>query len=274
MALRDILVFLDEFEHTTDRLKVAADLAAARGAMLIGLRVEVQPRIPRALRGAVVDQALAAHQAALRAVSDRLEALFRQEAAARGLNSEWWRVADGTMADVVERARYASLIVVSQHDPQDDEEFSADDLIHDLLLGGGRPVLVVPKWPVRGTVGQRAVVAWNNSREASRALADALPLLAGAERVTVMIAPDDRAEAIGARLVACLARHGITATYQILEDHPDKSPGVAILRECNALDANLLVMGGYGRSRLQQKVFGGMTEFMLGVARLPVLMAH
>lgn len=148
------------------------------------------------------------------------------------------------MADVVERARYASLIVVSQHDPQDDEEFSADDLIHDLLLGGGRPVLVVPKWPVRGTVGQRAVVAWNNSREASRALADALPLLAGAAQVTVMIAPADRADAIGERLIACLARHEVTATYQILEDHPDKSPGVAILREYNALEANLLVMGG------------------------------
>ncbi len=274
MALRDILVFLDEFEHTADRLKVAADLAAAHGAILIGLRVEVQPRIPRALHGVIVDQALAAHQTALRAVSDRLEALFRQEATARGLNSEWWRVADGAMADVVERARYASLVVVSQHDPRDDEEFSADDLIHDLLLGGGRPVLVVPKWPVRGTVGQRAVVAWNNSREASRALADALPLLAGAERVTVMIAPDDHAEAIGERLVAYLARHGVAATPKILEDHPDKSPGVAILQECNAIDANLLVMGGYGHSRLHEKVFGGMTEFVLGVARLPVLMAH
>jgi len=112
------------------------------------------------------------------------------------------------------------------------------------------------------------------SREASRALADALPLLAGAEQVTVMIAPDDRAQAIGERLVACLARHGIAATSKILEDHPDKSPGVAILKECNAIEANLLVMGGYGRSRLRQKVLGGMTEFVLGVARLPVLMAH
>lgn len=274
MALRDILVFLDEFEHTTDRLRIAADLAAARGAVLLGLRVEVQPQIPRALRGAIVDQALAAHQAALRATSDRLEAQFRQEVAARGLHGEWWRVADGAMADVVEHARYASLAVVSQHDPQDDEEFSADDLIHDLLLGGGRPVLIVPKWPVRGTVGQRAVITWNGSREASRALADALPLLAGAERVTVMIAPDDRAEAIGERLVAHLARHGVVATPKILEDHPDKSPGVAILKECNTIDANLLVMGGYGRSRLHERVFGGMTEFILGVARLPVLMAH
>lgn len=274
MALRDILVFLDEFEHTADRLKVAADLAATHGSILIGLRVEVQPRIPRALRGAIEERAMAAHQGALRAVSDRLEALFRQEAAARGLHGEWWRVVDGAMADVVERARYASLIVVSQHDPQDDEEFSADDLIHDLLLCGGRPVLVVPKWPVLGTVGQRAVVTWNNSREASRALADALPLLAGAEQVTVMIAPDDHAQAIGERLVAYLARHRIAATSKILEDHPDKSPGVAILKECNAIEANLLVMGGYGRSRLRQKVLGGMTEFVLGVARLPVLMAH
>jgi nucleotide-binding universal stress UspA family protein len=274
MAPSDILVFLDEFEHTADRLQVAADLAATHGSILIGLRVEVQPRIPRALRGAIVDQALTAHQAALRAASDRLEALFRQEVAARGLQGEWWRVADGAMADVVERARYASLAVVSQHDPQDDEEFSADDLIHDLLLGAGRPVLIVPKWPVRGTVGQRAVVAWNSSREASRALADALPLLVKAERVTVMIAPDDHAEAIGERLVAHLARHGVAATPKILEDHPDKSPGVAILQECNAIEANLLVMGGYGRSRLHEKVFGGMTEFVLGVARLPVLMAH
>ncbi len=275
MSLHDILVFLDEFEHTPDRLRIAADLAAAHGATVIGLRVEMHPRIPRQLRNSVVDSAITAHDAAIRSHSDRLEAALSGAAKARGIGHEWWLVDNGGIDDIVDSARYADLVVVHKHDRSDDEEFPADELIHQLLLRAGRPVLITPNWAVRGVVGSRAVIAWNGSREASRALADAMPLLAKAERAVLVIEGGDGVDERLARVSGHLSRHGIgNVTTQVLTSDDPVQTGGDILRAANTIDANLLVMGGYSKSRLREKLFGGVTEFVLYHARLPVLMSH
>lgn len=274
MALRDILVFLDEFEHTHDRLRIAADVAQRHNASLLGLRVEIRPQIPRQLRNSVIDAAVAQHERAIRAVSDRLRDELAAAASARGIRYEWWLVEDGGIADIVERARYAGLIVVNKHDREDDEEFPADALIHELLLRAGRPVLITPNWLVPGIAGTSAVIAWNGSRESSRALADAMPLLEKAERTLLIVAASDTSGDIVARLLAHLARNGVTATPKVLTAEDSIETGGNILRACNEVEANLLVMGGYSRSRLREKLFGGVTEFVLYHARLPVLMSH
>lgn len=274
MALRDILVFLDEFEHTPDRLRLAADLAQAHGATLIGLRVEIKPRIPRQLRNAIVDEAMATHNASIRAVSERLRAALEEAAAGRGIASEWWSVEGGGIADIIERARYANLIVVNKHDRQDDEEFPADELIHEILVRSGRPALVAPNWPVTGVAGTRAVIAWNGSRESSRALADAMPLLEKTERAMLVIGENDETEATIARLSGHLARNGVTVGVKVLKGEDAIQTGGDILLSCNEIEANLLVIGGYGKSRLREKLFGGVTEFVLYHARLPLLMSH
>ncbi len=275
MALHDILVLLDEFAHTADRLRLAADLAAAHGATLVGLRVEMHPRLPRQLRTPVVDAAVVAHDAAIRANSDRLKAELSETAKRCGIDHEWWLVEDGGTDDIVDSARYTDIVVVQQHDRSDDEEFPADELIHQLLVRAGRPVLITPNWPVNGVVGSRAVIAWNGSREASRALADAMPLLAKAERTLLVIEGGDGVDERLARVSGHLSRHGIgNVTTQVLTSDDSIQTGGDILRAGNTIDANLLVMGGYGKSRLSEKLFGGVTEFVLYHARLPVLMSH
>lgn len=274
MNLHDILVFLDDFEHATQRLAIAADLAQAHAATLIGLRIELHPQVPPPLRGFLLNDAVAAHEAAMRSATDRLRVALDEAAATRGVAAEWRLVEQGDASDIVAHARYANLTVVNKHDRRDDEEFPADELIHDLLVRSGRPVLIAPNWPFKGVAGTRAVIAWNGRREASRALADAMPLLAKAERVTLVVAAKDNAEREIEFLRGHLGRNGVRAAPKVLTSEDSIDTGKNILLECNAIDANLLVMGGYSRSRLRERLFGGVTEFVLYHARLPVLMSH
>ncbi len=275
MALHDILVFLDQFPHSSVRLDAAADLAARHGARLIGLRVEVHPHVPGAIRSAIVTDALEAHSEAIRADTIRIEAQFRAAAEARGVACEWWVVRDGGIARVTELARYANLTVTGQAAPDAEEEFSGEDLIHELVLGSGRPVLVVPHAPLAADFGHRIVIAWNGSREASRAVADAMPLLRHAERVAVLLAKTVERPGTADLIHAHLARNGIVADVQALEaGASDHDAGAALLAEADAFDADLLVMGGYGRSRMRELVLGGATRHVLQHLPIPALMSH
>lgn len=275
MALHDILVFLDQFPHSGVRLDAAADLAARHGARLIGLRVEVHPHVPGAIRSAIVTSALEAHSEAIRADTSRIEAQFRAAAEARGVACEWWVVRDGGIARVTELARYANLTVTGQAAPDAEEEFSGDDLIHELVLGSGRPVLVVPHAPLAADFGHRIAIAWNGSREASRAVADAMPLLRHAERVAVLLAKSVERPGMADLIRGHLARNGIFADVQALEaGASDHDAGAALLAEADAFEADLLVMGGYGRSRMRELVLGGATRHVLQHLPIPALMSH
>lgn len=275
MALHDILVFLDQFAHSTVRLDAAADLAARHGARLIGLRVEVHPHVPGAIRSAIVTGALEAHAEATHADTARIEAQFRTAAEGRGVACEWWVVRDGGIAKVTELARYANLTVIGQAAPDADEEFSGDDLIHELVLGSGRPVLVVPHAPVMGEFGRRIAIAWNGNREASRAVADAMPLLRHADRVAVLLAKSETGAGTGDLIRGHLARNGVFAEVVAVEARAaDHDAGVTLLAEADAFSADLLVMGAYGRSRVRELVLGGATRHVLQHLPIPALMSH
>ena len=119
-----------------------------------------------------------------------------------------------------------------------------------------------------------AVVAWNGSREASRAVACALPLLAEVGQVVVFTEADAKAtERSGAELVEYLAWHGIPAVVRSRQA-ADESTGHALLETVRSAGAGLLVMGAYTRSRLRQLVLGGVTREVIAHAHVPVLMAH
>lgn len=275
MALHDVLVFLDQFAHSAVRLDAAADLAARHGARLIGLRVEVHPRVPAAIRSAIVAGALEVHSDAVRADTVRIEEQFRAAAEGRGVAHEWWVVRDGGIAKVTELARYANLTVIGQAAPDAEEEFSGETLIHELVLGSGRPVLVVPHVPLAGDFGRRIAVAWNGSREASRAVADAMPLLRHAERVAVLLAKGEGRTGMADLIRGHLARNGIYAEILAVEaGASDHDAGTAVLAEADAFSADLLVMGAYGRSRVRELVLGGATRHVLQHLPIPALMSH
>jgi nucleotide-binding universal stress UspA family protein len=123
-------------------------------------------------------------------------------------------------------------------------------------------------------IGERVIVAWNASREAARAVADAMPILDGAREVEVFIASDnDIGDLPGADIAAHLARHGIDVTvYETPANNV--SIGDALLNRASETGADMIVMGGYGRSRFREFVLGGVTRHMLQHMTVPVLMSH
>jgi nucleotide-binding universal stress UspA family protein len=168
------------------------------------------------------------------------------------------------------RSRYADLIVVRR--PEKSDQATREDLIDAVLMNSGRPVLVVPpQWKV-GPIGSKVVVAWDGSREASRALSDAQILFAPQADVTVVTVDDDDGT-LGDDIATSLARHGLAVTAR-----NEKSGGVGaadvLMDVVRNVGADLLVMGGYRHSRMQQTLFGGVTRSILGKSGVPVLISH
>lgn len=170
-------------------------------------------------------------------------------------------------------ARYADLVVLGQREPGAPAPIPGGDLAAYLLLACPRPLLVVPYVQCPVTAGRNILVGWNGSVEAVRAITAALPLLRRADTVTVAASgtPDDAGEGT-AGLGAYLARHGIRA--HLLQEPAGVDAGEGLLSLLADLDADLLVMGGYGHARLRELVLGGATRTILHAMTVPVLMTH
>lgn len=139
-----------------------------------------------------------------------------------------------------------------------------------LMLHSGSPILLVPPdWVAHRA--QRAVVAWNQSLESSRALSVTIPWLVQMKKVTVVV--PRKLHDIGYRVVEHLGRHGAKADIRIL-DRRTAAVGKRLLAICKNLDADFLVMGGYSHSRMQERVFGGVTEYVLQNSRIVTVMVH
>lgn len=175
-------------------------------------------------------------------------------------------------ARAVRRARLADLVFLRR--PVADTGAGYEDLINQILDGSGRSVLLAPPRPAAAEC-RRIAIAWNGSAEASRAVAAALGLIAAAEAVDILTAESARTPGSVCReLDAYLACHGIRATRHVIKARRDRPVGEAILDQCADLGVDLLVMGAYTRTRLQERVFGGVTRHVMGHAELPVLMAR
>ncbi len=183
-----------------------------------------------------------------------------------------WRQAVGPADElVVEHGRVADLIVLSGI--QDKAEPDREVMFEAALMGSARPVLVLPESPSR-TLGRVIAIAWNGSPQGVRAVAGALALLKAADAVHVLTAVTPKTDAEQSqRLADYLAWHGVATERHLL--HPvGKEVGAALLEHARGLGADLLVMGGYGRSRMREMIFGGVTLHVTGALEMPVLMAH
>jgi nucleotide-binding universal stress UspA family protein len=170
-------------------------------------------------------------------------------------------------------ARLYDLTIVLQPDTEHDTFDNTMPL--EILFQSGGPALFIP-YTFRGSFEpQRIGIAWNGSRVAARALHDAAAFLSGAEAITIMCLNEGRvpAEASPVALAAHLARRGLTARIeQVTVDHADIQPAILSIAADEGLD--LIVMGGYGHSRLQERVLGGVTRGMLQSMTVPTLMSH
>ena len=174
-------------------------------------------------------------------------------------------------------ARYADVAIMTRPTEGAGVELR-EEIIEGVLFHSGRPALIVPPNWKGATIGKRVVVAWDASREATRALSEAQALLEKADKVTVVTVDAKpkmfgHGDQPGANIAAHLSRRGLPADVRNV-DSMGRSASLAILEEATALDADLVVMGGYAHSRLRELVFGGATRELLRSANVPLLMAH
>ena len=203
---------------------------------------------------------------------------FEHAAGFAGCPAEWREIPEGPDADPALHARYADLAILGQLDPDRAETEMIRPRPEQVALASGRPVLVVPYAGHFDDVGHGVVVAWNATREAARAVSDAMPLLSSAEMVTVLTidpreGPHGHGELPGADIALHLARHGVKA--QIERTVSAGMPvGEVLLSRARRPRRRLLVMGAYGHSRTREVLLGGATRSVLRSMTVPVLMSH
>lgn len=183
----------------------------------------------------------------------------------------------GTVSALAARfARYADITLVAPLAPR--AEQAQTWVMNGALFESGRPVLLLPEGKTRFPKVERVMIAWDASVQASKAVRDAIGLMKLAGKAdAVLIDPmpsfDGHGPEPGADLATYLGRHGIATTVHCLP-REGKDVGDVLRRTASDLGADLIVMGGYGHSRLRQMFFGGTTTFMMNELTIPVLMAH
>ena len=264
---KTILVYVDFHSVQSPRLSVAAGLAKRFGAGLIGVAAAQIPSSPTPLGGKRF-QEFEQHE-----IEEQLDKLKGQFIATAGAARTTWQAHAGSPTrTVADQARDADLIVVSTHEGAD---MTAGD-IGDLVMIAGRPVLV-PAAGLGELPATKVLVAWKNTRESRRAIADAMPFLAAADSVVVTsVGKADDAEA-GQDLdavVAYLGTHGVNAASSLIS--PDRGKHIAdlLIDKAQSEDCDLIVAGAYGHSRFREIAFGGVTRDLLHQGKTSVLLSN
>jgi nucleotide-binding universal stress UspA family protein len=277
MSYKTLLVHIDDSRRSDTRVALSLDLAQRWDAHLIGLYVVCQDLFRPVVQEDVrFEFARLEVQQAER--QQKAHHAFLAAAERAGCGAEW-RAPPGPALEVAMlHARHADLLVLGQRDPQDAAAYVTPNFVGDLVLGAGRPALVLPHAGAVRTLGENVLVAWDGSREAARAVADALPLLKTARHVGIEIVqghghPKGDVPA-GIDVAAWLDGHGVRASFSTTPHHIGVGAGVTLLNRASDLHADLLVMGAYGHTRARERVFGGVTRTMLESMTVPVLMGH
>ena len=278
MQPKNILTNFALRDHVDRLLNVAVPLARRFDARIDGLHV-VPPVQIYADAGLSVSSVVYKTQEELfDAEADAIETAFAGRCESEGLENTWRRLAAGTgpaMQKAVAAGRLADLVLAAQYDP---ENPAAAYFPEDLVMGSGRPVILVPSAGTFGEIGSRILIAWDGGREAARTVFDALVLFKPDAKIDILTAengPRGEVAAITApeALAEALARHGLEAV--VTHSRGGELPvGEDILSRAADFSADLIVMGGYGHTRLRETVFGGATRTILEHMTVPVLMAH
>ena len=276
-SYKTILVHYDAGKTAPVRLETAIEIANTFGSHIACLYARSAQPEPSA--GYEATQII--HEAQKRMRVDMLAEAERSYAECQrrtGFDRMEWRASEIDALSVVAlHARYADLVVIGQQNSEWPTGVHKD-FERSLPVASGRPVLVVPYAYERRPVGRQVLVAWNASREAARAVNDALPLLKRASQVHVVIfdrtaAGAAHGEEPGADVALFLTRHGVKVIVSRY-DAPDADIGSQLLSRAFDLSADLIVMGAWGHSRLREFMLGGVTRTLFESMTVPVLMSH
>ncbi|WP_116402139.1 universal stress protein [Methylovirgula sp. 4M-Z18] len=258
MAYKDIVIYLDPSFDTDHRLKLAIAIAREHGARLVGVDATSQA----AFDGEWRDRATGLQNQFEEAIrTGGIDGIFRSEVNSRNAHPH-------------PDAHCADLIIAPQ------PLFEARDLVakaipQDVVLTAGVPVLILPHEWRYSSVGKKIVIAWNASREATRAVHDALPILRRADKVTVFtFSFKARPERNQERIIDHLRRHGVPATAYGWRSEEDISPIVALFSSLDTIEADLIVAGAYGQSPTLEKWLGGASHDLMESLSVPLLVSH
>jgi len=274
--IKDIIVNLTVGRPRDIAGDYAISVATAFEAHLSAVAFANEPAVDTFLFPEAAASVIGAFRAESKAEADRAKGAFDETARRAGITTDSMVIAataSGAAEKLGELARDYDLSIVAQSQPDGDVAESL--AIEGALFGSGRPVLVVPYIQSSGLKTDRVMVCWDGSRNAARAIGDAMPFLrrAGAVDVVTVEGKERRNELAGARIAAHLARHGLKVELKPIVA-PDVDVASAILSFAADTSADLIVMGGYGHTRLREFVLGGATRGILGAMTVPTLMAH
>lgn len=271
-----IMVHLELDADNAGVLKVAGDLAERFASRVIGIAA-CQPLQVLFNEGLSADEAILRDREEIAREIDAAEAQFRAALDGRAKEVEWRSsITYGPLADfMAEEARAADLIVTAKDIGPSLLDESRRVRLGDLVMRAGRPVLIVPDG-VTALPLRHVFVGWKDTREARRAVADALPLLAISQDVTVLEVVEgherERAQRRVEDVTRWLAKHGIRA--RAITDTPTGLAAGYLHARLLADHCDLLIAGGYGHNRMREWVFGGVTQDVLLDPEFCVLISH
>src|ERR1700732_525201 len=281
MTLKNIGVVVDATPEGEKRIDFAATLAHRCGPHLAGIDVVSPVRKEHRSDYYVVGEkairaSLASRKAADEAATTNVRRRFEAISAKRDLSAEFRVIRrGGPDEDLTLSSLHSDLVVIGQRELQELDGYSSPE---KLLLASGAPILVIPIGWKSESVGSKILVGWNASREARRAVADALPFLVAASSVTLLVVDsEERAgrhgEEPGADIALYLARHG--AQVEVAQVSSRGSPVAdIILSYARDHGVDLIVIGAYSHARSVEMMFGGVTRTLLKLAPVPLLMSR
>jgi nucleotide-binding universal stress UspA family protein len=281
MSYKTILVHLDESDHTKERILISANLARNCDAHLIGVATtglsgQFYFPGPMGESNLAISNILEDLRRRANAVLTKFEMLAKE----MHVKSFERRLIEEDAGEGLSlQARCSDLVVIGQFNPEKFSPGIRSDFPQYVLMHSGRPVFIVPYAGRFEKVGKRILIAWDGSIEASRAVTSAIPLLKNAEVVQVVVFNRDDSSAVyeehsGANIAPFLARHDVTAEVSRQSMPSDLDVGNALLSYASDFNADLIVMGGYGHTRLREVLLGGVTRTILATMTVPVLMSH
>lgn len=277
MPYATVMVSLTLDQPNDARLQVAGDLAERFEAAIVGVAA-AQFAPPRYFADGVAAQGLIDGQEASikRRLAD-LEAQFRAAVRNRGGRAEWRSAMDFPARFLLAQARCADIVVCGGPSPAFRDSFSLVSP-KDLVMQAGRPLLLVPD-RINWLDLRSVLVAWKDTPEARRAIADALPMLRKAGEVAVVEIPEQGEDhsTVMARVTdvgAWLARHGVTAVARVPEAAKNETAATQLEKLAGNLGAGLIVAGAYGHSRFRELILGGVTQYLVTQSVRCVLLSH
>jgi len=268
MSYKTMLAVLRSLKDCDPVLDTAIAFASQFESHLIGLHTEPSMQVAFTAPMEIPDPIAYQQDAeAAEARSAEIEEHFRHRCETEGISFEWrsLRSPSGDNAvSAVSSARRADLVIAQQRDPENTSDY-AD--LEALVFESGRPVMFVPYVGTKTRQAKTVLIAWNGTREATRAVFDSLPMLEAAEKVEIFtVDPKDTLEqsaaVAGAEIAATLSRHGVNVT--INSQLSGGVPAASIIENrMSDIQADMLVMGAYSHSRLREFLFGGVTHTLL-----------